>query len=67
MDLPAIHVFHTEHNIPRIVLKCTVECNDVRRAAIMPDLEFPHNLLADVLFCINSDDLFKQILARESL
>lgn len=54
---PAIHVFHAESDIAGLVLECSVECDDIGRVAVMADLQFSNDLLTDVFFSVDSNDL----------
>ena len=56
-DAPAVHVLHAERDIAGLVLECSIECNDIGRVAVMADLELSDDLLADVFFGINSNNL----------
>src|SRR5271156_620939 len=51
--LPTIHILHAKHNVPCIILKCTIKRNDIGRAAIMANLQLSKDLFANVLLCIN--------------
>lgn len=56
-DLPAIHVFHAQHNVSRIILESAIKGDDVGRGAVVSHPQFSEDLFPHVLFGVNSDDL----------
>ena len=56
-DIPAIHVLHAQHNVPRFVLESPVESDDVRAVAVMPDLQLSQDLFPDLLLGVDANDL----------
>jgi hypothetical protein len=55
--IPAVHVFHAQENVPGLILKRAVECDNVRGVTIMADLEFSDYLLSHVLLGVDSNHL----------
>lgn len=56
-DIPAIHVFHAQDNVPRFVLEGPVEGDNVRAVAVMPDLQLSQDLFSDFLLGVDTNDL----------
>lgn len=54
---PAIHILHAHYYIPRVVEECTVEGNDIRRSAVVHNVQFSNYLLPNVLFRLYMYDL----------
>lgn len=56
-DLPSIHVFHAHYDRPRIVEERSMEVDNVSRLALVHDLQFADDPLADLLVGIDVYDL----------
>lgn len=54
---PTVHVFHAQHDISSFVLKRPVKGHDIRTVAVVAYLQLPQNLLADLFFGIDSNNL----------
>ena len=54
--LPAIHIFHTHTNL-HIHHESSIEGDNIRRAAVMHDLQLSQNLLPHCLFLLDVDYL----------
>lgn len=57
VERPAVHVFHTQKNVSGFVLERSVEGDDIGRAAVVPNLQLSHNLFADILLGVNTNNL----------
>jgi hypothetical protein len=56
--IPTIHILHAQNNVPCIILKCSIECNDIRGTAVVAHLQLSKDLLTDIFLRVYSNDLW---------